>query len=223
MLARRVTPIILVAALFLVPARADLIVAGSTSAIFANPSGSTGVNGNVWNYDPNDPTGYGTVTFNGTGFSGSHYGSFNFGSITLANNGQQPNGEFAVDLVLTILFTTPAGQHVTFTYGLEVDAKPGSSHSDELELDILGFPGPQFFTVDGTTYEVAYDGFFNSSTNNGTRVTSLFVPNHGGTATAYLWGSVTDPPSSVPEPASVCFLATVVGGIFQSLRRKMGH
>lgn len=218
----RVLGMTALAALLLMPAYADIEpVVGSASGTFSNPTNGSTVSGNQWLY--NGSTGF--VTFNGAGFSGSTPHAFNFGSVTLTNKSSQPTGTFDATLNLEVDFTTPAGKSAVFADALAVTAQSGggsSGHGDVLTFN--GFPGPQTFSAGGETYTVAYDGFFDSSLNENTALTSVFVVNDpGGTSTAYLWGTITADPttdSRVPEPSSVILLITVAGTCVVGIRNR---
>lgn len=223
----RVLALTVLATLLIAPIYADIApVAGSSGGTFANPTGGSTADANNWYYDGQN----GFVTFTGTSFSGSTPHSFNLGSIVLSNSANQGDGTFTADLDLVLTFTTPVGT-VNFADGLQLNAQPGggqSGHGDQLVLNFGGFPSAQSFTVGSETYTVSYDGFFNSADNENTAVTSLFVTNNpGGTATAYLWGTITATPANseiteatVPEPGSVLLLLTAVGASAAGLRRR---
>jgi hypothetical protein len=201
-------------------------VAGSTLGTFSNPTGGSTASGSQWFYNQNN----GFVTFSGVAFSGNTPLPFYFGSITLTNTSSQPNGTFSADMNLAVNFTTPNGQVVNFVDALQISAQSGggaSGHGDTLSFG--SSPGPQSATSGAETYTVAYNGFFDSNLNMNTAVSSLFVANNpGGSATAYLWGTITSSPvagtqSPVPEPGSVMLLGTVAGAIILALRRKRAH
>ena len=220
------------AGILLLPAYADnLSLSGSTSGQFSNPTGGSTASGNKWYYS--NTSDY--VSFDGvTLFTGQTPSSFEFGRITLTNYANGPDATFTADLNVIVNFTDPLGQMVTFSDGLQIIAKPGggqSGHGDGIDLAFHGFPGPQTFTVGKDVYTVSYDGFYNSATTNSVPVSSLFVANNpGGSAAAYLWGSVSAerlqteslraPLSAVPEPGSILLFATAAGGAFVSFRRK---
>jgi hypothetical protein len=213
---------VLTAWLFL-PAYADLIVpvAGSTSGAFSNPTGGSSVAANKWTYG-NSETGY--VLFTGAGFSGNTPSYFEFGQIDLHNTSNGGNGLFTANLGLTVSFTTPSGNLVNFTDGFQLTANSGNGGTDSLNLILDSpLPGDKTFTVGTDTYTVKYLGFFNSSSEHTTAVTSLSVPNSpGGEASAYLWGNITAvAPPNVPEPASIVLMGTLLLGVSGLLKRRL--
>lgn len=222
----------------MLPAYADnMLVSGSTSGQFSNPTGGSTVSGNKWFYD--DTADF--VSFDGVSlFSGLTPSPFEFGRITLTNLLNGPDAKFEAGLNLVIDFTLPSGQSLNFNDGLRITAKSEkekdkdkgkSSHGDRIDLAFHDLPEPKSFTVGNEVYTVSFDGFYDSATKNSSPVTSLFVSNDpGGSASAYLWGSISSeqlhteslraPISAVPEPGSILLLATIAGGAIASIRRK---
>jgi len=210
---------------FLLPVNADVqFIGGSTSGVFTSPTNGSAVTGHQWRYDGTD----GYLTFTGvSAFSGSTPSSFYFGDLTLLNSSGAANHDFEAHLNVTIHFTLPGGQDISFDDALRMDAKPGggrSGHGDT--LDLTGLPDPKYFTAGGETYTVTYDGFFASNSAESGALQSLFIPNNpGGSQTAYLWGSVISAPPSChiasnPEPGSLLLMTTVAAGVLLAVRPK---
>jgi hypothetical protein len=216
---RRIFVMTALGSLLLLPGYADpLPISGSASGLFSNPSAGSSVSGNTWTYDS------GSVTFAGQPFSGFTGDSLNFGSITLNSSPQSNTDQFTATLDVLLTFTSPSGA-ASFADGLQIIA---NSQGDRLKLNFGGFPGPQSFDVGGQTYTVSYDGFFDSSANMDTALSSLLLEN-SDTKTAYLWGTVTASPTgtlstqsvvATPEPSSVLLLLTAAGGCVVALRRR---
>jgi hypothetical protein len=229
---RRISAAAILAAVLLIPGYADnMPVSGFTSGQFSNPTEESTASGNKWFYDKTSDF----VSFDGvTLVTGQTPSPFQFGKITITNYENGPDEEFTANLNLVIHFANPLGQLVHFSDELKITAKSGEGRrrrADGINFDFRNFPDPRSFTVGKEVYTVSFDGFYDGPTNSSSPRSSLFVPNNpGGSASAYLWGTVTSeslhteslrrPLATVPEPGSIFFLATVAGGIVVSVRRR---
>jgi hypothetical protein len=149
------------------PARAEPI-AGITSGVFVNPVGQTdngpahfvGVGTNAFSWGQ---IGFGTpqnsVAFTGTTFDTSTETDFQIGSFTYYNGSVAVGTSItAVDLSVTLGFTTPPIPPATFTFTFEHESTPNEGPTPEDDADLMRLPGtfaPQTFLLGDLTYTIA--------------------------------------------------------------------
>lgn len=175
-------------------------VEGDVTGIFVNPIPNTAVVSGVGtNYFTWGEGALGSppssLRFTGTKFSTDFEKVFSLGTLTFFNGtiwvGTQAD---AIDLVVTITFTTPSGINKAFTQTLRLINTLNTDDPQE-SADIVFLPTSfpdTTFVVDGIEYTLIILGF--GSINGGGFVqTGSFHVFEGGTASAQLIGKITTP------------------------------
>jgi hypothetical protein len=205
---------------------------GSTSGIFVNPTGgsgmvTTGVNSNSFTWGTGVSSPSSSLKFTGAGFASVlPEQAFSLGSLYYYN-GTVLDGTQAltVGLQTKLAFTSPVGltKNFDFTFDLLNTPNTGTAaeNADSVFLSSL-FPAT-IFSLDGIDYTLKLG--FGSVTGGGFSEISKFSVLEGQSASANLIGIITaSKPSSVPDSGSTLALMAItvagLGGLRQYLTCK---
>lgn len=202
---------------------------GTTAAQFVNPTGPagmvvTGVGTSAFTWG----TGYGTaassLTFGGTSFSAATDTYFNLGTLSYYNGTiLADSGAEAVDLNLSVNFTSPIGSNETFNYTLQLLNSPNVGTPEE-QADKVYLPSlfsSTLFNYDGVNYTLQL-GFGTVSSGGFSQIDTLYAY-EGQTAQGTLVGKITSniPSANVPDAAATAgLLALGLGALMASRRAK---
>jgi hypothetical protein len=206
---------------WLVPGALAADFDGTSTGIFNNPVGGSGmVTSGVGTSTFTWGTPFGTInpsslSFTGTAFSGFYETEFSFGTLDYYNGTiAGGSGADAVDLVATLAFTTPSGVTQNFTFTFQLINTPNTSDPEEsadyVYLDQLFDPSASF-TVGGVTYYLQFTRFAVASGGGFTTVHSFHVFEDDD-ATAQIFGKLTATPQT-PIPGTALLLGSGLLGL----------
>lgn len=199
-----------------------LPIAGSTSAIFTNPTGgasmvTTGTGTSSFTWGSGQPS---RLNFSGASFNTNTETYFNIGSINYFNGAINSNtGADAVDLSVTLNFVTPGSINQTFNYNLSL-INTLNVGSPANQADIVAFPAglpTETFVLGGVTYTVGLE--VGVVTGSGFSNQTTFSVFERRSATATLRGIVTAATNAVPEPSILAILGIGMLGMVVTRRR----
>jgi hypothetical protein len=204
---------------------------GSSSGIFVNPTGpsgmvTTGVNSNffTWGEPLISGTNPNSLEFTGNNFSGFFETTeFKFGILNYFNgtieNGSQEN---TVNLETRLDFTVPTVFNKSFTFTFQLINTLNTGTPDENADSVMlnnAFDATQFFTIGVTDYTLQFTRFGNIGSGGFITTVDQFHVYEGETASADLFGKITAQPHGVFEPSSLFLLGAGLLGL-AGLRRK---
>ena len=210
-------------------AEAGLPLVGTSAGVFVNPVGPVGMiaDGVGTNFFSWGNAIFGTpqssLGIAGVGFSTQTETVFSFGTLTYFNgtiaSGTQAD---AVDLLVTLMLTTPAGVNTPFSFNLQLINSPNTS-DPIASADIVNFPSfypSTVFDYDGVLHTLQIVGFGTVS-GGGYTTSSSFNVLENQSASVDLLGVVTSDVSNVvPEPGSLALLGLGLSAMAGGLRRR---
>ena len=206
-------------------------VEGTSSGIFVNPTGPSGMivtgvgtNNFTWGNGAPFSSPPSSLSFAGNPFSVNTDDTFSFGTLDYFNGtiaaGTQAN---AVDLNVTLTLTSPSGIIEDFIYNLGL-INTTNTGDPNASADIVNLPNSvpdSFFTVAGIDYTLEFLGFGEISGSGFITTIDNFHVLEGRTASAQLFGRVTSDFRPVPEPATMLLLGTGLAGLLGFGRKKI--
>ncbi len=208
-------------------------IAGSSTGVFTNPSGPSGmiVTGEgTSNFAWGDNCCWGTeqssLSFAGNVFDLETDQTLSFGTLTYYN-GTISSGSQAdsIDLKVNVLLTTPAGIDQDFTYNLMLIGTPNTGSTPAENADIVQFDTvhpSNFFAVGGVNYTLEFLGV-GSIVGDGYTTVDSFHVYEDASASGELLGRFTanfpDNPNPVPEPTTLLLMCLGLAGIGYQRRR----
>lgn len=197
---------------------------GSTSGVFVNPQGpsgmvTSGVGTNSFSWgDPATTHCWGctspsSLTFHGLNFAANVDDTFALGVMKFYNGTIWAGTEAtSVDFSLTFNFTSPNNFVESFTYDFALDNTPntGDPNDDADSVKLTSLGPQQFYSYQGTDYYFELLGF------NGQEE---MVAKELKWAKVKLVGQFTSVPSEIPLPAAVWLFGSGLMG-FMAFRRR---